>query len=43
MADISAIFHWPPSAFDGLSIEELMAWRHRAVERAKLLGLVKAD
>lgn len=41
MADIAAVFHWQPAAFDGLSIEELMDWRARAIDRAELLGLLK--
>lgn len=34
---MAAIFHWPPAAFDGLSIEDIMMWRKHAIERAKLL------
>ncbi|HVJ39381.1 GpE family phage tail protein [Xanthomonas graminis] len=30
MADIAVIFHWPPSAMDDWSIQELAAWRERA-------------
>lgn len=30
MADIAAIFHWPPSEMDGWSLHELTAWRERA-------------
>lgn len=41
MADVCAIFHWQPSAFDSLSLEELMSWRHLAIERAEILGLAK--
>ena len=41
MADIAAIFHWPPAAFAGLSLDELMDWRHRAIDRAEVLGLAK--
>lgn len=37
MADIAAIFHWPPSAFDGLDLPEIMMWRGHAIHRAKLL------
>lgn len=33
-ADIAAIFHWPPSEMNGMSLTELMAWRQRAVERS---------
>lgn len=41
MADVSAIFHWPPAAFDSLSLKELMGWRARAIDRAELLGIVQ--
>ncbi|XXB84027.1 GpE family phage tail protein [Chromobacterium sp. CV08] len=30
MADIATIFHWPPSAFDGMSLTELADWREAA-------------
>lgn len=30
MADIAAIFHWQPSAMDGMSLTELAGWRERA-------------
>ncbi len=41
MADIAAIFHWPPAAFDPMTIEELLAWRDRALDRAEMLGLIE--
>lgn len=34
MADIAAIFHWPPAAMDGMSLIELAAWRERARVRS---------
>jgi hypothetical protein len=34
MADIAAIFHWPPEAMDGMDLAELAAWRERARERS---------
>mgnify|MGYP003386731665 CR=1 FL=1 len=37
MADVAAIFHWPPAAFDTLSVQDIMMWRELAIERAKLL------
>lgn len=37
MADIAAIFHWPRSQMEGLSIEELIEWRDLAVERWNLM------
>lgn len=33
MADIAAVFHWPPAAMDALGLAELALWRERAVER----------
>lgn len=33
MADIAVVFHWSPAVMDGMSVEELMAWRERARER----------
>lgn len=30
MADIAAVFHWPPAAMYEFDLEELMAWRDRA-------------
>ena len=33
MADIAVVFHWSPKVMDGMSVEELMAWRERARER----------
>lgn len=34
MADIAAIFHWPPAAMESWSLTELMEWRERARERS---------
>jgi hypothetical protein len=33
MADVAAVFHWPPDVMDPMTVEELMAWRERARER----------
>lgn len=30
MADIAAIFHWPPTVMDPMSLSELVAWREEA-------------
>lgn len=30
MADVAVIFHWPPSAFDTMTLPELMSWREAA-------------
>ncbi|MFC3549446.1 GpE family phage tail protein [Lysobacter cavernae] len=34
MADIAAVFHWPPAAMQDMSLPELMEWRERARERS---------
>lgn len=31
MTDIAAIFHWPLSELDRLTLDELIAWRERAI------------
>jgi len=35
MADLAVVFHWPPSAMDGMSLSELVAWRSMAEKRAR--------
>ncbi|WP_459614368.1 GpE family phage tail protein [Bordetella sp. 2513F-2] len=35
MADIAAVFHWPPKAMYDLYPEELMEWRERARVRSQ--------
>ncbi|UGA40626.1 GpE family phage tail protein [Chromobacterium haemolyticum] len=30
MADVAVIFHWPPSAFEHMSLAELADWREHA-------------
>lgn len=37
MADIATVFHWPPSAFDRMTIGQLMSWRAAAIERLPIL------
>lgn len=34
MADVAAIFHWPPTVMDDWTVDELMEWRERARERS---------
>lgn len=34
MADIAAIFHWPPSAFDDMTLPDLAMWREEARKRS---------
>ncbi|AXE32247.1 GpE family phage tail protein [Chromobacterium phragmitis] len=34
MADIAAVFHWPPPAMDAFTLAELMEWRERARQRS---------
>ncbi|WLF85056.1 GpE family phage tail protein [Moraxella sp. ZY21109] len=33
MADIAVVFHWTPQDCDEFTLDELMAWRERAVAR----------
>lgn len=33
MADIAAIFHWPPAVMEAMGLAELAVWRERAVSR----------
>lgn len=33
MADVAAVFHWPLSELEQLSLGDLMAWRDRARAR----------
>lgn len=35
MADLATVFHWSPSAMDGMSIPELMSWRAQAARRVE--------
>lgn len=30
MANIAAVFHWPPSEMNGMDLEELMMWHEEA-------------
>lgn len=34
MADIAAVFHWPPSSMHDMPLAELMMWRDKAEARA---------
>lgn len=43
MADISAVFHWPPQAFDQMSLEDLMAHHGRALDRWRRMNGIKDD
>lgn len=33
MADIAAIFQWPKSELEAMPLDELLAWRERAIKR----------
>jgi hypothetical protein len=35
MADIAAVFHWPLSALEAMSLDELLLWQARAIARFK--------
>jgi len=37
MADVAAVFHWPPAAMDGMTVPELMGWHGRAIDRLKAM------
>jgi hypothetical protein len=41
MADLAAVFHWPPSAMEGMRLPEMMGWHARAIERLKALKGIK--
>lgn len=41
MADLAAIFHWPPATMDALSLPDLMRWHEQAVDRFKAMNGVK--
>ena len=32
--DIAVIFHWPPSEMAGMTLTELLNWRHLALQRS---------
>jgi hypothetical protein len=34
MADIAVIFHWPPSELYSLTVNELLTWRDKALQRS---------
>jgi hypothetical protein len=34
MADIAAVFHWPPSEMEAMSLGELISWRGKAAARS---------
>ena len=33
MADIAAIFHWPPDVLDAMDLDQLATWHALAVDR----------
>lgn len=35
MADIAAVFHWTPTTFDAMELDELMMWRQEANLRSQ--------
>ncbi|RUQ74924.1 GpE family phage tail protein [Azospirillum doebereinerae] len=38
MADLAAVFHWPPSEMDGMDPAELLRWHELARERGSVSG-----
>ncbi|MBH9537910.1 GpE family phage tail protein [Novosphingopyxis sp. YJ-S2-01] len=43
MADIAAVFHWPLSDLEPLSLSELMNWRALAIDRFRAMQPREAD
>jgi hypothetical protein len=41
MADVAAVFHWPPPVMDEMGVAELMEWHVRAIERLKAMNGVE--
>lgn len=37
MADIAAVFHWPPSELKAMPLAELATWHRLAIDRLKLM------
>lgn len=37
MADIAAVFHWPPDAMAKMTVSDLVAWQQRAIDRFKIM------
>ncbi|WP_413789430.1 GpE family phage tail protein [Gallibacterium faecale] len=35
IADIATVFHWQPTAFNEMYLDELMSWREKAIERSQ--------
>jgi len=42
MADVAAVFHWPPDAMDAMPPEELIQWRALARERSGAAPLYRS-
>ena len=38
MADIAAVFHWPPAALEALTLADLCLWREAARQRSGAEG-----
>ena len=38
MADIAAVFHWPPAEMDAMPLEVLLMWQRLAVERHEAMN-----
>lgn len=41
IADLAAINHWPLAVIEALPLDELIAWRNRAVERWNRMNRTK--
>lgn len=38
MADIAAVFHWPPEPMDRMALAELAGWRAQAIDRFRQMN-----
>lgn len=36
MADIASVFHWEPDIMWSMSIDELLIWHQKAIDRNKI-------
>lgn len=41
MADVAAVFHWPPPVMDEMGVADLMGWHTRAIDRLKAMNGVE--
>ncbi|MGE5563134.1 MAG: GpE family phage tail protein [Bacillota bacterium] len=41
MANIAAVFHWPPDVMDRMPLPELMRWHSLALDRHRVMNGVE--